>query len=54
MLNKRLYNGERMKNYIVKENEVGIRVDKLICTIDKNISRVAVQRMIEKRKYISE
>ena len=42
-----------MKEYIIKENEVGIRIDKVISILDKDLSRVAIQRMIEKRKYIS-
>ena len=41
------------KEYQVKENEEGIRVDKLISIIDENLSRVAIQRMIENRKYFS-
>ena len=41
-----------MNEYIITENDVGIRIDKLIATIDNNLSRVAIQRMIENRKYI--
>ena len=42
-----------MKEYIITENEVGIRLDKAISMLDTDLSRVAIQRMIEKRKYIS-
>ncbi len=42
-----------MNEYIIKENDVGIRIDKLIATINKDLSRVAIQRMIENRKYFS-
>ena len=38
-----------MKEYIVKENEQRIRIDKLISMVDNNLSRVAIQRMIENR-----
>ena len=40
-----------MKKYIVKENEQGIRIDKLVSMLDKDLSRVTIQRMIENREY---
>ena len=36
-----------MNEYIVKKEEEGIRLDKIIGTIENELSRTAIQRMIE-------
>lgn len=36
-----------MKNYVVKKDEENIRIDKIIGNIEKDISRTAIQRMLE-------
>ena len=36
-----------MKEYQIKEEEKNVRVDKLISNLEKNLSRTAIQRMIE-------
>ena len=37
-----------MNNYIVKKEEDKIRIDKLIVSVRNDLSRTAIQRMIEK------
>lgn len=39
--------GEKMKEYKITKNEAGIRIDKIIGELEKEISRTAIQRMIE-------
>lgn len=41
-----------MKEYIVKEDLASTRLDKAITEIDKEISRVAVQRLIEEENIL--
>lgn len=36
-----------MKEYIINKDEQGIRLDKIISELGKNISRTTIQRMIE-------
>lgn len=36
--------------YIIDKELEGIRLDKAICSLDKEVSRVAVQRLIEESK----
>lgn len=36
-----------MKEYQIKEEQKNIRIDKLISLIEKDISRTAIQRMVE-------
>ena len=36
-----------MKKYIIKPNEIGKRIDAYISTVEEEISRTAVQRLIE-------
>ena len=36
-----------MKEYVIKDEEVNIRIDKIISTFENDLSRTAIQRMIE-------
>ena len=36
-----------MKQHIIKDEEVNIRIDKIISALEKDLSRTAIQRMIE-------
>ena len=43
----RLNNIEKKNEYIINENLLGIRLDKCVTLLDKDISRESVQRLIE-------
>jgi 23S rRNA pseudouridine1911/1915/1917 synthase len=42
----------KMKEYIVKQENVDLRIDKLLTMLDSDISRVTIQRMIDNENIL--
>ena len=41
-----------MKKYLIEEQSAGIRLDKILAILDNELSRVAIQRMIENENIL--